>query len=68
LVFRIVADTNPRHKNSWQMEARRGRKPWYVVADGLTNEHVDKQVAYARRDGFEIDDQRSRTPGQLFQK
>ena len=67
LVFRVVADTNPRHdENLWRMEARRGREQWHLVSDGLTNEDVDKQVAYARRGGFEIDDQRSRTPGQLF--
>lgn len=68
LRFRVVASTNPRFPDLWRLETRGGHQDWRLVSDGLTNDEVDKQVVHAHRDGFKIDDRRSKTPGQLFQK
>lgn len=68
LVFRIVPDSSPKHDGLWQMEARRGREHWHLVSDTMTDDDVDKQVAHALSDGYQIDDQRSRTQRRLFGK
>ena len=62
LSFRFVPDTHPKRAGLFQMDSRRGRGPWHPVSVGLNTTEVDEQIEMARRDGYKIDDLRTRKP------